>query len=213
MALLALLLLPWVWMRLFTPAPAPVPLPPLADSAGQWRVYVVDWGYHSSLLVEQPQGWRLGPPGEEDARFVEYGWGDRSFYMESSYWPHALFAALFLPTPSVVYLDGETMEPHAMRSAKAVWRRTLTASELRRLLLALEQEMTRGAAGERPAPFPPAAGYAGRFYPGRESYIFWSNCNSWTLRALDRAGLGGTPHLVFFSPQVGGRLRDFERLK
>jgi hypothetical protein len=64
------------------PEIAPFPVP-----TGRYRVFVADWGYHTSIVVEQPRGWRLGPAGEETAPFVEYAWGDRRFYYASDFRP------------------------------------------------------------------------------------------------------------------------------
>jgi hypothetical protein len=50
-------------------------LPNVPD--GTYRVYVVDWGYHTAIVVPQPTGWTLGPPGKEQAPLLEYAWGDR----------------------------------------------------------------------------------------------------------------------------------------
>ncbi len=61
----------------------PLSLPPCAA----YRVFVVDWGYHTAIIAEQPSGWALGPPGEERAPFLESAWGDRRFYLESNYRP------------------------------------------------------------------------------------------------------------------------------
>ena len=55
------------------PPLAPLPPPP----PGSYTVLVVDWGLHTAIVVEQPPGWRLGPPGTETAPFVEVAWGDR----------------------------------------------------------------------------------------------------------------------------------------
>ena len=57
-------------------AAVPAPL----DSRS-YRVFVADWGYHTSIIVERPPGARLGPEAREGAPFVEYAWGDRRFYM------------------------------------------------------------------------------------------------------------------------------------
>ena len=44
--------------------------------AGQYRVLVADWGYHTAIILEQPRGWSMGPIGEERAPFLEYAWGE-----------------------------------------------------------------------------------------------------------------------------------------
>ena len=94
-------------------------------------MYVADWGYHTSIIVEQPRGWTLGPPGKERASFLEYSWGDKLFYMESDYRPHAVFATLVLPTPTVAYLDGWA-DPPDFRGARAVYARTIDAATVLR---------------------------------------------------------------------------------
>ena len=204
----ALIVGPPLFMAVATPPRPDIP-PPDITGPGPFRVYVADWGYHTSIIVEQPPGLRLGPPGEEDAPYVEYAWGDRRFYMESNYWPHSVFATLLLPTASVAYLDGRPAPPEASGGARVVLVREVSVGELRALVAELERSMLRGAGGDRPPPYPPARGYAGRFYPGHGYYIFWSDCNAWTVARLRAAGLAGSPAGVVFSGQVAGRLRGF----
>lgn len=50
---------------------------------GTYHVYVADWGYHTSIIFQQPTTWQLGSLGAETAPFVEFAWGDRRFYIES----------------------------------------------------------------------------------------------------------------------------------
>src|ERR671938_18103 len=64
----------------------------------------------------------VGPAGREDAPFVEYAWGDRRFYMESNFWPHVVFATLFLPTESVAYVDGWPRAPGPSDGARSLSR-------------------------------------------------------------------------------------------
>jgi len=199
---------PPVFMALATP-PRPAVPPPDVAGDGPFRVYVADWGYHTSIIVEQPPGLRLGPPGEEGASYVEYAWGDRRFYMESNYRPHSVFATLFLPTASVTYIDGRSEPPTTSGGARAVLVREASAAELRALVAELESSVLRGGDGRRLPPYPPAPGYAGRFYPGHGHYIFWSDCNAWTVARLRTVGLAGSPAGVIFSGQVAGRLRGF----
>lgn len=188
------------------PPPLPVALP--AAPPGAYRVFVVDWGYHTAVVVQQPPGWTLGPPGEERAPFVEYAWGDRRFYLESDYRPHALFATLALPTAAVLYVDGRP-DPPALGGARAVYTRTVDAPTLERLVRQLEGAATQDAHGARAAPYPAAAGYAGRFYPARGAYLWAHDCNWWTARRLAAAGLARGAGGVLLSAQVGGRLQGF----
>jgi len=175
-------------------------------------VYVAGWGYHTSVIVEQPLGFRLGPSGEEDAPFVEFAWGNRRFYMESNYWPHTIFAAVFLPTPSVTYVDGWKGEPVRTKEMRELYVRYVSAAELARLVKSLEESIVRLPGGERALPYPAVAGYSGRFYPAREFYIFWFNCNAWTVERLRSAGAAGPSRFVFLEQQVRGRLRQFRKV-
>ena len=75
---------------------APEMLPNVPD--GTYRVYVVDWGYHTAIVAPQPAGWMLGPPGEEQAPLLE-----RTFRHASGggrvapYSTHAGYAGRFFP--------------------------------------------------------------------------------------------------------------------
>jgi hypothetical protein len=185
---------------------APLPAPP----PGAYRVFVADWGYHTSVVVEQPRGWALGPRGEERAPFLEYAWGDRRFYMESDYRPHAVFATLALPTASVLYLDGRP-DPPQLGGARLLVARAVDAATVRALLAELERSFRRAPGGGRAEPYPPAVGYAGRFYPAHGAYLWARSCNWWTVARLEGAGLAGSGAGVVFSGQVAGRLRGFSR--
>jgi hypothetical protein len=206
---LLLFVLPWLYIENFTPPPGPVALPRIDDDV-HTTVYVVGWNHHSSILVEQRPEWRLGPEGNEETRFVEYGWGDRRFMMESNYWPHSLFATLFLPTESVAYVRGLDELPEPGVWAEFVRRREVDGRQLRTLLTALEDDFVRTADGRRAGAFPPVEGYAGRFYPGREYYVIWWNCNWWVVRSLRDGGFDVSPTGVFVAQQIEGRLVGFE---
>src|SRR5262249_46346506 len=154
-------------------------------------------------------GWSLGPEGDDSAPFVEYGWGDRSFYMESNFAPHALFASAFLPTASVVYVCGHKIAPNEEVVGGDVYVLDCDAARFERLVRVLEAQMSRLADGSRPRAFPATPEYPGRFYPGREYYVIWWNCNTWTVRMLDEAGFDVSPAFVMATNQIGGRLREF----
>ena len=181
-------------------------LPNVPD--GTYRVYVVDWGYHTAIVVPQPTGWTLGPPGKERAPLLEYAWGDRRFYMESNYWPHSVYATLILPTASVVYLDGRDAPP-SFAGARAVYTRDVGAATLRALLAELERTFRHESDRSRVLPYSNPAGYAGRFFPAYGWYLWTRNCNWWTVERLRAVGLARSGAGVVFSGQVRGRLLGF----
>lgn len=200
-----------LYMWFVTPEPGTVALP-VSELTGRYLVFVQASAYHSSIVVEQPAGWRLGHEGSEDAPFVEFGWGERTFFMESNYCPEALVDAALLPSAAVVYVRGLEQAPdEAFWNAEA-YVKECSGAEVLRLIRILEQQFRRTDAGERAQAFPPAPCCAGRFYPGRESYVIWWNCNEWTVRMMREAGLASSAAFVGFAGQVGGRLIGFERM-
>lgn len=184
------------------------PMPPMPP-AGSYRVYLAVWGYHTSILFEQPPGGRMGPPGAEGAPLVEVGWGDRSYFMETDLRPHAVFATLFLPTPTVVYLEGHRAPPRRRNGVRALYVRGVDAAALHALLTEIERSIHHAPSGDRVPAFPPVRGYTGRFYPGYGSYLWTGNCNWWNVERLRGAGLAGRGTAVIYSTQVPGRLNGF----
>jgi hypothetical protein len=185
----------------------PIAIPPVPD--GSYRIFVVDWGYHTAIVVPRPAGFALGPAGEEAAPYVEYAWGDRRFYMESRYAPWSVLATLALPTESVLYVDGQT-DPPRFGGARGIYSRVVDAPTLARLILELERSVRRAPSGGRVTPHAMHGGYAGRFYPALGAYLWTRNCNWWTVERLLAAGLATSSRGVVFSGQVAGRLARFE---
>jgi hypothetical protein len=178
--------------------------PPAAD----YRVLVVDWGLHTAIVVEQPAGWKLGPPDAEAAPFLEYAWGDRRYFAAGERGPGALLGALFLPTQSALLLRGHG-NPPPLTGREQVLERRVDRQTLHALLTSLERSFTRDGAGERAGHLPRSAGQPGTFYPALGTYHWSRNCNSWTVRRLAEAGLARPGRGVLFPFQVTGLLRGF----
>lgn len=199
-------MLPPIWVELVpTPLPPRPPLDVRADSTKRYQVFVADWGYHTSIFIEQLPDARLGPPGRETSRFVEFAWGDRRFYMESDYRPHSVVATLFLPTAAVTYVDAWNAAPRAGAGVRSLDVRNVSARELSLLV----NELARWRASDRA--YPVVRGYRGRFYPAPGAYLWWDDCNRWTVERLASAGLARGGRGVILAGQVRGRLLGFHR--
>jgi hypothetical protein len=147
----------------------------------------------------------------ESAPYVEYAWGDKRFYMESNYRLDAVFATLFLPTESVAYVASWTADPARTARARALYVRDVDATELRELAEALEGAIRRAPTGQRLHPFAAVSGYSGRFYPAHGDYLWWYDCNRWTVERLAAAHLAHGGAGVIFSGQVARHLIGFRR--
>lgn len=207
---LALLTLPGILVPFLTPQPGKVTLPALTPDAASrsYRVYVFSrWGYHSAIALEQPPGWHLGPSDAADAPFVEYAWGNLRYFRDQDRSVGVTLSAVFLPTESTMYLRGWKSPPTTDMGARDIYTREISADQLRTLVTALEQSFPRTEAGGRPLHYPNHP----YFYPSGEYYIWWNDCNAWTIRILQQADLAEASLGILFCQQVGGRLKGFRK--
>ncbi len=206
--------IPALYMAIWTPPTPEVELPHINQlKQSKYDLYVANWGFHTAILIEQPEGWQLGPPNHPNARYVEYGWGDKHFFMLSDSSIPTTLAAGVIPTDSVVYLRGRDTLPTARNNyVRQLYHRQVTAQQLYDLIITLEQSFQRQS-GERIAPYPRVPNFAGQFYPGREYYVIWSDCNAWTVRHLQGIEVAHSYLPVILAEQVGPSLRGFRLIQ
>jgi hypothetical protein len=184
------------------------PVPPALSTPlepGLYSVYVADWGYHSSIILQQPPGWTIGPADLPTAAYVEFAWGNRAYYMSVHPSVVAGLAALLIPSNSVTYVAGWATAADLLRAgARRILVRRVSGATLQALAADLEATL------DRRVQFPSVPGYVGRFYASSVRYLWWYDCNRWTVDRLAHSGLATSGRGVLFSWQVAGRLRGFE---
>jgi hypothetical protein len=184
------------------------PVPPAQTGPvepGPYSVYVADWGYHTSVILQQPPGWTIGPANLPTAAYVEYAWGNRAYYMSMHPSAVAGLAALLIPGKSVTYVAGWATAADLLRAgARRILVRQVSGATLQALAADLEATL------DRRVQFPAVPGYGGRFYGSVARYLWWYDCNRWTVDRLAPSGLATSGRGVLFSWQVAGRLRGFE---
>lgn len=206
--------IPAIYMAIFTPPKPDIELPSIHQlKQAKYDIYVANWGFHTAIIIEQPYGWNLGPPNHIQARYIEYGWGDKRFFMLSDTSIPATLAAGVLPTASVVYLRGRDTIPTKQNGARQLYHRQVTPQQLYALVRSLEQSFWRTTNGERVEPYPRVPNFAGQFYPGREYYVIWSDCNAWTIRQLQDINVAQSHLPVILSEQVGPSLQGFQLIQ
>ena len=160
---------------------------PVADAPrarAETAVFVVPQGGHTGLAVRAAHIPASLVPEKRDfpgADWLEFGWGDRDFYMAPAAGPWLSFKAAFLPTRSVVHVAGVRGELGEAFPGAEIVEIPLSRAALEGLLRYVHDTFER--AGDATVPL-------GRgFYPGRETFHLLRTCNVWTAGALRAAGL------------------------
>jgi hypothetical protein len=162
-------------------------------------------GWHTGLILPVSE---LGPlrsllPVYPGARYVSFGWGNRSFYMSPDPSVYAALAALFR-SPSAVLIEG----------ARTV-RDLLPAASTYRWLCADRKEVVRIDAylldslrerAGRPIVLGAGPTPESEFLASGERYDAFNTCNTWTAVALQRAGLPVRAGGVILASQLEGRV-------
>ena len=169
----------WLLCGCATPLVAELPEAPATDS-----IFLVSQGWHTGIAVRRADIPDPLLPEKRDfpgADWLEFGWGDRDFYMTPSAGPWLSFKAAFLPSRSVVHVAGVRGEISDFFPGAEIVEIPLSRYALEGLLRYVHDAFER--AGEAAEPL-------GRgFYPGRETFHLLRTCNVWTAGALRAAGL------------------------
>lgn len=161
---------------------------PLADAPrarAETAVFVVPQGGHTGLAVRAADIPASLVPEKRDfprAEFLEFGWGDRDFYMAATPGPWVSFKAAFLPTASVVHVAGVRGDLKSFFPGSEVLEVHVTRAGLESLLRYVHDAFERPVGAT-------AQTLGNGFYPGRESFHVLRTCNVWTAGALRAAGL------------------------
>lgn len=175
--------------------------------AADHTIYVVRHGWHTGIVVRRadvPSG--LWPESGDfpAATFLEVGWGDRDFYMalENTVW--LALKAAFWSRGSVLHVVGFSRPVVEEFPASEVVELGLARDQLERLVRRIHDAHARAGGG----PVSPlAAGLYGnsRFYPARGHFHVFNNCNVWTARTLQAAGLPMRPRLALTASALIGQ--------
>jgi len=164
-------------------ASSPVAVPPGAPASAS--ILIVPQGWHTGIAVRTADIPASLLPEKRDfpgAGFLEFGWGDREFYMSAAPRPWLSFKAAFFPTASAVHVAGVYGDPAARFPGSEIVTVPLSRPALEGLLRYVHDAFARDRRGE--------AEPLGRgFYAGRETFHLLRTCNVWTAGALRAAGL------------------------
>ena len=196
-----------VWLATCETAP-----PPLTDDHGPRTrlIQVASNGWHAAIVVPAPALAATGllPEAADfpDAAFLEFGWGDRTYYPAEDKTLGMTLAAALVPTAAVMHMAGLGARPENRGSGRDVVTVALTEKGFLNLIAALAAEFERPAGGRAK---PVARGlYPGsHFYNALGEFHLFNTCNTWTARMLRAGGVAISPSGIVTADGLMTRLR------
>lgn len=163
-------------------------------------------GWHSGLVLPVGELAQLRPvlSASGSERYVSIGWGNRRFYMAARPGSGQALAALFRSS-SVLFVQGAAALPELLPDEGELRWVCARPDQLARLDAYLRDSLRwrSGRAVELGAgPLP-----GSRFYASSGHYDALHTCNTWSLAALEYAGLPVSAEGVIFAAQVRHRVQ------
>ncbi len=167
-------------------------------SACNTKICISDTGIHSNIIVPTTNkifDWhsylsvdKIGIDNVRDYNYLSFGWGDRDFYMSTpsvADWRFSTtFAALFISTPSVIYVKGYKSIP-AYAQVKCI---KISQTDYLQLIRFIRSTFKQNTKGQNIRVGNGHTNNAG-FYAAIGNYSVLNNCNYWTGRALRKANV------------------------
>jgi uncharacterized protein (TIGR02117 family) len=160
-------------------------------------IWVNSNGVHLDLIVPtitDQQDWRTVFPmahnkGNMGGDYIAFGWGDKGFYLETPTWADlkasTAFKAAFGLSSSALHV---TYHPTITETDQCI-KTTISRADYDAIIAFILESIDRNDAGEAVL-IPTNAVYSDRdaFYEATGSYSLFQTCNTWTNRALHKAG-------------------------
>jgi hypothetical protein len=189
------------------PSGAPPPTFLAGLSGGRTPVVgVLIAGWHTGLVLPADELGLLRERLQHNptARFASVGWGNRRFYMETHPSSGDALAALF-PSSSALLVQAVANASDAVPADGRLEWLCADRDQLWKLDRYLIDSL-RWRSG-RPLDLGPGPLADSRFYASSARYDAFHDCNTWTVAALQFAGLPVTAAGVLFAGQVARRIQ------
>lgn len=142
---------------------------------------IFDWSNYLSLH-------EIGIDNTPSYNYLSFGWGDRDFYMQTPTWADLdisiTFRALFLPTPSVISVQGYKVIPQNIE-IKCI---KVNQTSYLQLMVFIENTFQLDVKG-RKIRVGDGHHFNAGFYAAKGSYSILRNCNSWVAEGLRKADI------------------------
>lgn len=162
---------------------------PVANS--EHTIYFIFREWHTSILIDASTV-ALHSQHLQDAatnqRYIRIGWGDGNYFTGKSKSVGSATKALFASSHSALQVIAYAQPPFSSIPPETRVPIAITEKGMRKLIRYLDNSFALDEA-EQVIPLQAYVADAGSFYQASGHYSLFSNCNTWSGRALQAAGL------------------------
>ena len=195
-----------VWLAACTGiAPRPAP----DEGPRNNTVTVMSNGWHTAIIIPRTdlEATGLLPEADDfpDGAFLEFGWGDRTYFPAARKTLGMTLGAALSPTPAIMHVAGRAQVPVTDGADGSVMPVALSEAGFRRLAQAIAAEFQRPD-GARAKAVSPGLYRDSLFYDAQGEFHLFNTCNTWTARMLRAAGVDVSPSGVVTADDMMTRL-------
>ncbi len=185
----------------------------------EFTIYLTSDGFHTNLFVPVETTvyrWQdhlnleaIGGTPAEPYRYLQFGWGDRHFYMETPSWnqvkpSEALRALFYWRNDTAIFVKGHSQVPQYPNEQLQCLR--LGKTDFLALMNFIDGTFQRSADGQKQR-LGSGQDRESSFYAAIGSYSILKTCNSWTADGLRVANVN-TPLWAGLAPPIMQQLRN-----
>lgn len=162
---------------------------PVANT--EHTIYFIYREWHTSLLIDAKTVTRHSRYLQQEAAnqgYIRIGWGDGNYFTGKSKTFGSATRALLASSHSALQVIAYTQPPFTSIPQETRVPIAITDKGMRKLVRYLDKSFALDESG-RVIPLQAYVADAGNFYQASGHYNLFSNCNTWSGRALQAAGL------------------------
>jgi len=180
------------------------------DSGDSIPVYVVNYGFHTDLMIRTKDIPAGALPFSENlfrSTYVQMGWGDRDWIMApADPGMCVVLKAVFLRTASAMRVERSDYPPDRIPGSVDVVQLRVAEGGFRGLLEYISGTLVRKPDGEVTEL---QHGEFSAYYATEPKYHMFNTCNVMTMRALERAGFPVSPWRSLTAGSAIGQARKY----
>ncbi|NOQ14006.1 MAG: TIGR02117 family protein [Methyloprofundus sp.] len=183
------------------------------SGTGSNEVYVISHGWHTGFVVPAKDIQIKIPKLKNrfaSSKYIEFGWGDKEFYLAKEKTSGLAIKAVFWPTESVVHVVPVSRNLFPFVPDIEVEKLCLTDDEFLSLIDFIVNSFDKDSKGEV---LELQTGIVGdsQFYKGVGDYYFMNTCNNWTAKGLQSVGMNTFSLFKLTADSVMRDAREFKQ--